>query len=158
MAPAAALSPPGAATRVQRSTNGPQRRAAATGTRMADVNRGNRPLSPHLEIYKPEWTMVLSITHRITGVALALGAALVAWWLLAAATSEAYFAEADALLTSWFGDLILLGSTFALWYHFGNGIRHLLWDAGYLLELEPARKSGQAVVVGAVLLTLFTIA
>jgi succinate dehydrogenase / fumarate reductase cytochrome b subunit len=125
---------------------------------MADVNRGDRPLSPHLEVYKPEWTMVLSITHRITGVALALGAALVAWWLLAAATSEAYFAEADALLTSWIGDLVLLGSTFALWYHFCNGVRHLAWDAGYLLELDAARKSGQAVVVGAVLLTLFTIA
>jgi succinate dehydrogenase / fumarate reductase cytochrome b subunit len=125
---------------------------------MADVNRGNRPLSPHLEVYKPEWTMVLSITHRMTGVALALGAMLVAWWLLAAASGEAYFASADGLLTSWIGDLILLGSTFALWYHFCNGIRHLAWDAGYLLELGPAEKSGKAVVVGAVLLTLITIA
>lgn len=125
---------------------------------MADVNRGDRPLSPHLEIYKPEWTMVLSITHRITGVGLALGAFLVSWWLLAAASGPEYFAEANAWLTSWIGDLILFGSLFALWYHFGNGVRHLAWDAGYLLELGPAKKSGQAVVVGAVLLTLFTVA
>ena len=125
---------------------------------MADVNRGNRPLSPHLEIYKPEWTMVLSITHRITGVGLALGAMLVSWWLLAAATDETYFGIADGLLTSWIGNLVLLGSLFALWYHFCNGVRHLMWDAGRLLELDAARKSGQAVVVGAGVLTLLTIA
>lgn len=125
---------------------------------MADVNRGNRPLSPHLEVYKPEWTMVLSITHRITGCALAAGATLVAWWLLAAATSPEYFAVADGFMTSFFGDLILLGSTAALWYHFCNGVRHLVWDMGYAMELDAAKKSGQFVVVAAGVLTLLTIA
>jgi len=125
---------------------------------MADVNRAARPLSPHLSVYKPEWTMVLSISHRITGVALALGATLVAWWLLAAATSPEYFAVVDGLLTSWLGNLVLLGSTFALWYHFGNGVRHLAWDAGYGLELPEAEKSGKLVVVAAVVLTALTVA
>jgi succinate dehydrogenase / fumarate reductase cytochrome b subunit len=124
---------------------------------MADVNRGARPLSPHLEIYKPEWTMVLSITHRITGVGLTLGAVLVCWWLLAAATSPAYFAWVDGLLTSWLGALVLLGSTLALWYHFCNGVRHLVWDAGHWLDLKNAEKSGRMAVIGAVALTMFTI-
>jgi succinate dehydrogenase / fumarate reductase cytochrome b subunit len=124
---------------------------------MADVNRGNRPLSPHLSVYKPEWTMVLSITHRITGVGLTLGAALVAWWFLAAATSPAYFAVVDGLMTSWIGNLVLLGSTFALWYHTANGVRHLAWDAGYGFDLKDAEKSGKAVVVAAAALTLLTV-
>lgn len=125
---------------------------------MADVNRGARPLSPHLSVYKPEWTMVLSIAHRITGVGLALGAALVAWWLLAAATSPEYFAMVDGFLTSWLGGLVLLGSTFALWYHFANGIRHLMWDAGYGLELQQAERSGKLAVAAAVVLTVLTLA
>jgi len=125
---------------------------------MADVNRAARPLSPHVTVYKPEWTMVLSISHRITGVALAVGAALVAWWLLAAATSPEYFAMVDGLLTSWIGDVVLLGSTFALWYHFANGVRHLAWDAGYALELPEAEKSGKLAVVAAVVLTVLTVA
>lgn len=124
---------------------------------MADVNRGNRPLSPHLSVYKPEWTMVLSITHRITGVGLTLGAALVAWWFLAAATSPAYFAVVDGLMTSWIGNLVLLGSSFALWYHAANGVRHLAWDAGYGLELKDAEKSGKMVVIAAAALTVLTV-
>jgi succinate dehydrogenase / fumarate reductase cytochrome b subunit len=124
---------------------------------MADVNRGNRPLSPHLEIYKPEWTMVLSITHRITGVGLALGALLVSWWLLAAATSAEYFAYVDGLLTSTLGSLVLLGSLFALWYHFCNGVRHLLWDIGWGLDLKTAEKTGKLVVVAAGGLTMLTL-
>jgi succinate dehydrogenase / fumarate reductase cytochrome b subunit len=124
---------------------------------MADVNRGNRPLSPHLSVYKPEWTMVLSITHRITGVGLTLGAALVSWWLLAAATSPGYFAFVDGLMTSWIGNLVLIGSAFALWYHTANGVRHLAWDAGYGFDLKDAEKSGKAVVVAAAALTLLTV-
>lgn len=124
---------------------------------MADVNRGNRPLSPHLEIYKPEWTMVLSITHRITGVGLTLGAFLVSWWLLAAATSAESFAYIDGLMTSLLGRLVLLGSVFALWYHFGNGVRHLLWDIGWGLDLATAEKTGKMVVVAAAGLTMLTV-
>lgn len=124
---------------------------------MADVNRGNRPLSPHLDVYKMQWTMVLSISHRITGVALALGAALVAWWLLAAATSDAYFETANWWMSSLIGDLILLGSCFALWYHFCNGVRHLIWDMGYAFDIPNAYKGAQIVVAGAGALTLLTI-
>lgn len=121
---------------------------------MADVNRGNRPLSPHLQIYRPQLTSILSIVHRMTGVGLALGALLVVWWLLAAATGPGYFAVVDGLLTSWFGLLVLLGSTWALAYHLLNGIRHLVWDMGYGFELETVDKTGWAVVIGSGALTV----
>ena len=124
---------------------------------MADVNRGSRPLSPHLGIYRPQWTMVLSISHRITGVGLTLGALLVVWWLVAAATGPAHFAVADAVLTSWIGLLVLVGSAFALCYHTANGIRHLFWDMGYGFDLDVARKSGQAVVIASVVATVLLI-
>jgi succinate dehydrogenase, cytochrome b556 subunit len=124
---------------------------------MADADRAGRPLSPHLSVYKPEWTMVLSISHRITGVGLALGALILSWLLLAAATGPEYYAEVAGWLDTWLGQLVLLGFVFALWYHFANGVRHLLWDIGWGLELERARKSGQAVVVFAAAATLFTL-
>jgi succinate dehydrogenase / fumarate reductase cytochrome b subunit len=121
---------------------------------MADVNRGNRPLSPHLQIYRPQITSVLSIVHRMTGVGLTLGAVLVVWWLLAAATGPEYFAIVDGLLTSWIGLLVLLGSTWALAYHLLNGIRHLVWDMGYGYELETVDRSGIAVLIGSGVLTV----
>lgn len=122
---------------------------------MADVNRGNRPLSPHLQIYKPQITSMLSILHRVTGVGLTLGAMLVVWWLLAAATGPEYFAFVDGLLTSWIGTLVMLGSAWALCYHLANGIRHLVWDLGFGFELDTVTKSGYAVLGASVLLTLF---
>ena len=121
---------------------------------MADVNRGNRPLSPHLQIYRPQISSVLSILHRMTGVGMALGAVLVVWWLLAAATGPEYFAIVDGLLTSWIGHLVLLGVTWALAYHLLNGIRHLFWDMGYGYELETVDKTGWAVVIGSAVLTV----
>ena len=121
---------------------------------MADANRGARPLSPHISIYRPQWTSVLSILHRITGVGLALGAALVVWWLLAAATDDAYFAVADAALTSWIGLLILFASTWALAYHTLNGLRHLWWDMGYGYEIAQVEASGKAVAAGSAILAL----
>ncbi len=121
---------------------------------MADVKRGNRPLSPHLQIYRPQITSMLSIIHRMTGVGMALGAVLVVWWLLAAATGPGYFAMVDGLLTSWIGLLVLLGSTWALAYHLLNGIRHLIWDMGYGYELETVDKTGWAVVIGSGVLTV----
>jgi len=120
---------------------------------MADVNRGNRPLSPHISIYRPQITSVLSILHRITGVGLTLGMMLAVWWLLAAATSDDYFATANAFATSWIGYLIWLGTTWALAYHFCAGIRHLIWDMGYGFELDQVTLSGQIVVAGSVVLT-----
>jgi succinate dehydrogenase / fumarate reductase cytochrome b subunit len=121
---------------------------------MADVNRGNRPISPHLQIYRPQLTSMLSIIHRMTGVGLALGAVLAVCWLLAAAAGPEHFATVDGLLTSWIGYLVLLGSTWALAYHFLNGIRHLVWDAGFGFEIETVERSGLAVAIGSVVLTL----
>ena len=116
---------------------------------MADVNRGKRPLSPHLQIYRPQLTMVLSIFHRMTGVGLALGAVLVVWWLIAAATGPEYFATVDGLLTSWVGLLVLLGMTWALAYHLLNGSRHLFWGMGYGFEMETGERGGNAGGIGA---------
>ncbi len=124
---------------------------------MADVNRGNRPLSPHLQIYRPQLTSMTSIFTRLTGNALIVGTVLVVWWLLAAATGPDYYATANAVLTSWFGDLVLLGSTWALWYHALAGLRHLYWDTGRGLEVETAEKLGLAVIAGSLVLTILTI-
>lgn len=124
---------------------------------MADVNRGNRPLSPHLSVYRFQMSMLTSIMHRITGVGLTLGAFLIVWWFLAASTSPEYFAVADGFMTSWFGTLILIASLWALFFHFCNGIRHLVWDTGRGLEKDTAVKSGIAVLVGSVVLTILTL-
>ncbi|MFO6464803.1 succinate dehydrogenase, cytochrome b556 subunit [Jannaschia sp. KMU-145] len=124
---------------------------------MADVNRGNRPLSPHLQVYRPQLTSMTSILTRITGNALVVGGLLITWWFVAAAAGPDAFATADAVLTSWFGKLVFLGSIWALWYHTLAGIRHLIWDQGYGLEVETAEKLGWAVIAGSLLLTLLTI-
>ncbi|MEE4348367.1 MAG: succinate dehydrogenase, cytochrome b556 subunit [Paracoccaceae bacterium] len=125
---------------------------------MADVNRGNRPLSPHLSIYRPQLTSITSILTRITGNALIVASLLIVWWFLAAATSPEYFALADAVLTSWFGDLVMFLSLWALWYHTLAGVRHLIWDNAKMLDLDSAYKLGYAVIGGSVLLTLLTVA
>jgi succinate dehydrogenase / fumarate reductase cytochrome b subunit len=124
---------------------------------MADTNRGNRPLSPHLSIYRPQITSVLSILHRLTGIALAGAAALVVWWFLAAATGAAYFATVDGLLTSWLGHLVLIGALWSLWYHFCNGLRHLRWDIGRGFDLADVRRTGIAAVAASAGLTLLTL-
>lgn len=124
---------------------------------MADVKPGNRPLSPHLTIYRPQITSISSILTRITGNALIVSAILIVWWLLAAATSEDAFATADGFLTSWFGDLVLTLSVLGIWYHFLAGLRHLYWDSGHGLEIETAEKLGWACVIGSVVLTVLTL-
>jgi len=121
---------------------------------MTERIRGERPLSPHLQIYSLGITGTLSILHRLTGVALVPGAVLVVWWLLAAASGPEYFALVDGLLTSWIGHLVLIGSAWALSYHFANGIRHLIWDMGYGFDLETVAKTGYAVVGASVVLTI----
>lgn len=115
---------------------------------------GSRPLSPHLSIYRPQLTSALSIMHRITGVALNIGTLLLAWWLIAAATGPESFAVVQGFLGSWFGMLILFGWTWALMYHLCNGIRHLVWDAGYWLELPQVYLTGWIVVGASFGLTL----
>jgi len=124
---------------------------------MADVNRGNRPLSPHLTIYRPQLTSMTSIFVRLTGNALLLAALLVVWWLLAASTSAEYFNFANSVVTSWFGDLVFLGSLWALWYHTLGGLRHLIWDSGRGLDIPTAEKMGIAMIAGSFVLTALTV-
>jgi succinate dehydrogenase / fumarate reductase, cytochrome b subunit len=124
---------------------------------MADVNRGSRPLSPHLTIYKLPLTARMSILHRITGVGLALGAILVVWWFSAAARSPRAFDFADWVLTSWLGGLVLIGLSACFWYHFCNGLRHLFWDVGAGFELDQAHRSNIAVLAGAGVMTVITL-
>ncbi len=118
------------------------------------MSRGNRPLSPHLQVYRPQLTSVLSILFRIMGVATSVGSIVLIWWLAAAASGAEYFELVQSFLGSWFGRLLLFGWTFALVFHLCNGIRHLYWDAGKGLELETAYASGKAVIVFSVIITL----
>jgi len=117
----------------------------------------NRPLSPHIQVYRPQITSVLSIVHRITGVALTAGTLLLTWWLVAAAYGPEQFATVQGFIGSWIGQLLLWGFTFALFYHLGNGVRHLAWDFGWGFELDRLRTSGLAVLVFAGVATLFTL-
>ncbi len=123
---------------------------------MADVNRGNRPLSPHIMIYRPQMTSISSIMVRLSALAVFAIAALVVWWLLAAATSEAAFAGIDGFLRSWFGQLILTGGVWALWYHTLGRLRHVVWDFGYCLDVSVSEKMGIGMFVGATVLTIIT--
>ena len=118
------------------------------------MDTGNRPLSPHLDVYRWQWTMLLSITHRATGIILAVGALMLVCWLAALANGPQAFDAVQAFLSSWFGRLVLFGWTWALLYHLGNGVRHLFWDAGVGLELPTAQASGYAVLIGSIILTL----
>jgi len=113
-----------------------------------------RPLSPHLFIYKPIPTMVTSILHRITGGALYVGTLIVAWWITAAAGSEAYYSFVSGIIGSWFGQLVLFGYTWALMFHMLGGIRHLVWDTGAYMEKHTATRLAIATVVGSIVLTL----
>jgi succinate dehydrogenase / fumarate reductase, cytochrome b subunit len=116
-----------------------------------------RPLSPHLQIYRPQMTSISSILTRITGHALVVGLILAVWWLLAAATSDAYFDLANAVVTSWFGDLVFTGSLWAVWYHYLAGLRHLYFDAGHGLDVPTAERLGWVCIIGSVVLTVITI-
>lgn len=115
-----------------------------------------RPLSPHLSIYRPQFTSVMSITHRLTGLALAAGTLLVVLWLWSAAYAPGTFEQLHQLLATLPGKLLLLGWTLAFYYHLSNGIRHLFWDMGKGFTIPAARRSGLAVLVFTLLLTAFT--
>jgi succinate dehydrogenase / fumarate reductase cytochrome b subunit len=116
----------------------------------------NRPLSPHLQIYKPQLTSVLSIAHRGTGVLLVFGTLFLVYWLIALAAGPEAYASAQALFGSVVGQILLFLWVFALFYHLCNGIRHLFWDMGLGFELKTAYTSGVAVIVASLLLTLVT--
>jgi succinate dehydrogenase / fumarate reductase, cytochrome b subunit len=113
-----------------------------------------RPLSPHLQIYKPQLTSVLSISHRITGVFLGVGTLFLVWWLIAAASGGSAFAVAQGFFGSWLGLLMLFGWSYSFFFHLCNGIRHLVWDAGYGFDLRSTYVSGWSVLAASGLLTL----
>jgi succinate dehydrogenase / fumarate reductase cytochrome b subunit len=108
--------------------------------------KATRPLSPHLQIFRWYLTMALSIAHRASGMALAIGLVLLTWWLVALASGPDAFAAVEWWKDSVLGVLVLFGYTFVISYHLGNGIRHLVWDMGYGFEPAIARLSGLAVL------------
>lgn len=121
--------------------------------------RVERPLSPFMlgQYYRLELTSVTSILTRITGNALIVAGLLIVWWFLAAATGPEAFATADAVIRSWFGDLVMFLSLWALWYHTLAGIRHLIWDQGVGLDLPTAYAMGYAIIGGSIVLTILTV-
>jgi succinate dehydrogenase / fumarate reductase, cytochrome b subunit len=131
-------------------------REAQYVARTSDGRTVRRPMSPHLQVYKFFPIMAVSIFHRITGCALAFGAMLLVWWLVAAATSDAAFAFVSMVLHTWIGKLALIGWSAALMYHFCTGIRHLVWDCLYALDKAQIDLSVRVVLVGAAALTLAT--
>jgi len=115
----------------------------------------NRPLSPHLQIYRWQISMLTSIAHRASGMVLSVGSIFLALWLIAAANGPEAFAGINGFAGSWFGQLLMFGWSFALFYHLCNGIRHLVWDVGVGLDLETARLTGYVAIGVAAALTLF---
>lgn len=115
----------------------------------------NRPLSPFMlgQYYRFQWSSLLSIIHRITGIGLSIGTLLLAGWLIALASGPIGYAAFAQHLTAWYGQILLFGWSWALMYHLGNGIRHLFWDVGRGFDLKTAEKSGYAVVAASFLLT-----
>jgi succinate dehydrogenase / fumarate reductase, cytochrome b subunit len=132
-----------------------QVRTRSETRKMADGKAAtNRPLSPHLQIYRPLINMVMSILHRITGAALYLGTLLLAWWLTAAAMGQHYYDFVNRLFAHPVGRLVLFGYTWALMHHMLGGIRHLIWDTGRGLDLVSVDRLAWATIIGSVILTL----
>lgn len=131
-------------------------RDALTIARTTNGKLVRRPLSPHLQVYKPQLTSVLSIMNRATGIALSVGTLLLVWWFVAAATSDNAYAGVSGFMRSPIGLLFLLGWVASLWYHFFNGIRHLAWDAGYGYDLPQVHATGWAVVAATAVVTVGT--
>ena len=121
---------------------------------MADVNRGNRPLSPHIMIYRPQLTSISSILVRITGIGLLVTVTLIVWWLIAAASSESAFALINGLLTSWLGKLVFFLSTVAVYYHMLGRLRHVIWDFGYGLDVQTSERMALVMFFGSILLSI----
>ena len=129
-------------------------RDALMVARNTDGKLISRPLSPHLQIYRWPLSMMLSISHRATGIALSVGAVLLAWWLTAAAASDRAFAAVQWFLGSWLGIICLLGWSAALVFHLFSGLRHLAWDAGYGFEKPTYNQTGWIVVIATAVLSL----
>jgi len=121
---------------------------------MANDKSAARPLSPHLQIYKPMLTMMMSIMHRITGIGLYLGIILLVWWFTAASISDSYFDFVQGFFGHWFGRLVLFGLSWALMHHALGGLRHLLWDTGRGYDLKVVEWLARANLAGSIVLTL----
>ena len=121
---------------------------------MANDKSAARPLSPHLQIYRPMLTMMMSIMHRITGIGLYFGIVLLVWWLTAASISDGYFEFVQGFFGHWFGRLLLFGFTWALIHHALGGLRHLLWDMGRGFDLVVVEWLARANLAGSIVLTL----
>jgi len=121
---------------------------------MAETKPVDRPLSPHLQIYKPMLTMMMSIIHRATGIALYAGMILLVWWLCAAAASDDAFATVQWIFGNWLGLLVLLGFTWTLIHHALGGIRHLYWDTGRGFDLDRVEFMAKANLAGSIILTI----
>ena len=121
---------------------------------MANDKSAARPLSPHLQIYRPMLTMMMSIAHRLTGAALYFGSLLMVWWLTAAATGPDYFAFVQGIFASWLGQLMLFGFTWALVHHLIGGIRHLIWDTGRGFDLPTVERMAQLNLAGSIIITI----
>lgn len=121
---------------------------------MAESKPAARPLSPHLQIYRPMLSMMMSIMHRITGVVLYFGSVLIVWWFAAAAISDDYFNLVQAFFGHWFGRLILFGFSWALIHHAIGGIRHFVWDLGQGFNLKTVEWMVRANLAGSVALTI----
>ena len=132
-------------------------RDALMVARTTDGRLVRRPLSPHLQVYKPQITSVLSIMNRATGIALSAGTLLLVWWLVAAASSDKAYATVSAVMRSWVGLLVLFGWIVSLWYHFFAGIRHLAWDSGFGFDLTATHRSGWAAVAATGAFSLLTL-
>jgi succinate dehydrogenase / fumarate reductase cytochrome b subunit len=115
-----------------------------------------RPLSPHLEIYRPTLTMAMSIVHRITGVGLYIGVLLLAWFLIALSSDATTFATFSSFIRSFIGQLLLLGFTWSLFHHMLGGVRHALWDSGIGLDHPLRERLAQATLIGGIALTIIT--
>jgi succinate dehydrogenase / fumarate reductase cytochrome b subunit len=118
------------------------------------MRSADRPISPHLQIYRWQLTSVLSILHRFAGLVLSIGAVILVWWLIAAATGSEAFDLVSGFLASWLGFLLLFGWSVALFYHLCNGVRHLVWDTGHGLDLKSTYLGGWLVVGGTAAMTL----
>ena len=120
------------------------------------MNLGNRPLSPHLQVYRFPLAGILSITHRATGIALAVGALALTYWINAAAYGPDSFNQVQDLMGHWFSRVLLFGWTLSLFFHLCNGIRHLFWDAGKGLEIRQVNISGWSVLICTFVLTILS--
>jgi succinate dehydrogenase / fumarate reductase cytochrome b subunit len=120
------------------------------------MNR-SRPLSPHLQIYKPQITSILSIFHRLTGISLSIGSFIIVAWIVSLSMGVESYSYFMTIVDNWFIQTIIFGFAFALFYHFSNGIRHLFWDAGLGFELKSVYVSGSIVVLNAIILTSLTL-